>query len=65
MKLIPDWKQAWRWHSTQIMAALAALPLVWMELPDDAKAYIPDEWRPFIVAGLAVVGIIGRLRDQP
>ena len=65
MRLIPDWKNAWRWHSTQILAALTVAPLVWAELPDDLKAKIPPDWYPWIIGGIALAGFVGRLRDQP
>ena len=64
MKLVSDARDALRWHSTQAFAALALLPLVWAELPDDLKSMVPDEYRPWIIAALAVAGLIGRLRAQ-
>lgn len=64
MRMVKDAKRAWRWHSMQALAALAVVPIVWMELPEDLKAYIPDEWRPWIMAAVAVGGIVGRLRAQ-
>jgi hypothetical protein len=64
MKLVPDWKDVWRWHSAQLLAALTVLPLVWMELPPDVKAYIPPTWHPWIVAAMAFAGFVGRLRAQ-
>lgn len=63
-RLIPQWRRAWRMHSMQIMAALAALPLIWAELPPEVKALIPEGWQVYIVAALALIGMIGRLRDQ-
>lgn len=65
MRLVQDWKDAWKWHSAQALAALALLPIVWMELPPDVKAFIPEAWQPWIVMGLAFGGLVGRLRDQP
>lgn len=64
MKLVSDWKRAWRWHSTQIAAIIAALPFVWASLPADLKAHIPDAWLPYIAAALAIALIVGRVRDQ-
>ncbi len=64
MTLVSDWRRALRWHSTQIFVALAAIPPVWAELPADLKAYVPETWRPWIVAAIAVIGILGRLRSQ-
>lgn len=64
MRLVENWKSAWKWHSTQVLAAIAALPFVWMELPPDAKDMIPQEWRGWIVSVLALAGIVARLRAQ-
>lgn len=64
MKLIPEWREAWRMNSMQIYAVIAAIPLIWMELPQEVKDIIPPTWQPYILAGIAVAGMIGRLRDQ-
>lgn len=64
MKLVSDWRKAWKWHSTQIAALLAIVPVVWMNLPSDVKAMIPEAWTPYIITVFAVGAIIGRLRDQ-
>lgn len=65
MQLVPDWKESWRWFSVQVLAVLAALPLVWVALPADAKAFLPDSLEPWVLAALAAGGLIGRLVDQP
>lgn len=65
MKLIENWRQAWQMFSVQALALLAALPLVWMGLPDDVKAMVPAEWRQWIMIAIAIGGIAGRLVAQP
>jgi hypothetical protein len=57
-------EKPWRLWSVQIMAALAVLPLAWAELPPDIKAMIPDGWEPWIVAAIAVGGIVARVIPQ-
>lgn len=64
MKLVNGWQRSWRWLSVQILTVIAAAPLVWMNMPEDAKEYIPEEYRPIIVAVLGAAGVIGRLVDQ-
>lgn len=64
MKLVEDWKQAWKWFSVQALAALVILPTVWAALPADAKAFLPDGAEPWILAALALAGVVGRLIDQ-
>jgi hypothetical protein len=65
MNLVPDWKSAWRWHSTQAMVLAGALPLAWAEMPPDLKASVPESWLPYITAVILAAGVIGRLRKQP
>lgn len=64
MKLIPEWRKAWRMFSVQALAVIAMLPLIWSELPPDLVAMIPPAWTPYILTALAVAGIVGRLVDQ-
>jgi di/tricarboxylate transporter len=64
MRLVPDWRSAWRWFSVQALAILAVLPMVWLNLPPDLKSYIPKEWGLAIVCLVAVAGIAGRVIDQ-
>lgn len=64
MKLVDDWKSAWRWFSVQALAALVILPTVWAALPADAKGFLPDGAEPWILAALALAGVVGRLIDQ-
>lgn len=64
MKLIPNWRDAWRWFSVQALAILAAEPLVWAQLPADVKAMLPPDWRTIFFVTIAFGGILGRLVDQ-
>lgn len=64
MKLVDDAKQAWRWFSMWALGVLAALPLVWAELPPETHALIPDAVRPWIITAVALAGIAGRLVRQ-
>lgn len=64
MKLVENWKQAWKWFSVQALALVALLPVVWPTLPPTVHAWVPEEWRPWIIVALAVGGIAGRLIDQ-
>jgi hypothetical protein len=64
MKLVENWKQAWRWFSVQALAAVVALPIVWPLLPADVRGWMPDAWEPYALMVVAAGGIIGRLVDQ-
>lgn len=64
MKVVKNWRSAWRWYSMHALAAVAVLPLVWMELPPDVKALIPAEWKPWIFSAIGAAGVLARLKDQ-
>lgn len=64
MRMVQDARRAWRWFSVQMLAALAAMPLIWAAIPPDVQAFLPPEWRPWVLAAMAVAGIAGRLIDQ-
>ena len=64
MKLIDNWRQAWRFVSVQAMALALTLQGEWINLPDDQRAHIPDKVALSITAGILVLGLIGRLFQQ-
>jgi hypothetical protein len=64
MKLIENWKDAWRWFSVQSMAISGAALAGWAMFPDDLKAALPAEWVAGFAVGVLVFGIVGRLVDQ-
>lgn len=64
MKLVKNARRAWRWFSVQALALLAALPLIWPQIPPEVQAMLPEAWRPWVLVALAVGGIVGRLVDQ-
>lgn len=63
MKLVDEWRSAWRWWSIQLNAlgnmllvALLSFPdiaqQVWVALPDEARAMLPERvayWVPVII----------------
>jgi len=65
MKLIPDAKRAWRWFSVQAMALSGIIPAAWLSVPEEMRAAVPTEWLAACAVALAVLGVIGRLVDQP
>lgn len=65
MKLIPNWRRAWRMLSVQAMTAAGVLQVAWETQPDAIKAVVPSAWVPWITVGVLVFGIVGRLVHQP
>jgi hypothetical protein len=64
MRLVPDWRESWKWLSMRFTALIIALPVAWMAVPDEVKAYLPDEWKPWIMVALGVCVFVGRVIDQ-
>ena len=64
MKLVNNWKTAYRMLSVQVLAVLTAVPVVWAQLPEESQALIPEEYRGYVLGFVALCGIAARLVDQ-
>lgn len=64
MKLVSNWKQAWKWFSMQSMVLSTGLLGGWQALPADLKALIPASYAMGVAMAILVLGAIGRLVDQ-
>jgi hypothetical protein len=64
-RLIPNWKRAWRMFSVQAQAGALAVLGAWQAVPEDLKAAIPAPYVYGLAMALLVLGIVGRLVDQP
>jgi hypothetical protein len=64
MRLVEEWRSAWRWFSVQAMALTAAIQLSWTALPDDLKRHFPPRLLTAVSIALLLLGIGGRLVRQ-
>ncbi|MCS0548291.1 hypothetical protein [Klebsiella pneumoniae] len=64
MKLVDDWKSAWRWFSMHALVLAGIIPTVWAELPPNLKTTIPPGAMSTITAVIAACGVVGRLVSQ-
>lgn len=64
MRLISNWREAWKWHSVHGLVLLTAIPTIWHELPYEIKDMIPDNWVGYISIAVGLITLLGRLRDQ-
>ncbi|MET3817223.1 MULTISPECIES: hypothetical protein [Pantoea] len=64
MKLVSDWRNWWRWHSTKAIIALGMLPTIWFELPPEWKAEIPSSWMRIAAIVVMVIGVYSRMTLQ-
>lgn len=63
-KLVPDWKQSWKWFSTQSMALAVAIQGAWMFIPEDMKESLPKDMVGYATMALLILGVAGRLVYQ-
>ena len=64
MKLIPEWRKAWRMISVQAMTLAVAAQGAWAALPPELQSQMPDWGLKAITACILVLGIVGRLVKQ-
>ncbi len=64
MKLVNDWKSAWKWYSVNSNILAGALVGAWLALPDKMQdSFEPCELKAAALT-LIVLSIGGRLIDQ-
>jgi len=64
MKLIPEWRKAWRMLSVQAMTWAAVAQGVWLEMPAEDKANLPPHLVHYVTIALLVLGVYGRVVKQ-
>ncbi len=65
MKFVADARRCWRWFSVQLPALNLAFLGTWSVLPDKFQNAIPLPWVVGIAVVLIVLGVFGRLIEQP
>ena len=65
MKLIANWKKAWRMLSVQAMTLAGAVQGGWLFIPSDMRSSIPESTVQMVTLSLLGLGVVGRLVDQP
>ena len=61
-KLVPDWRQSWRWLSVQLSIFGTILMASWPLIPDDLRSEIPGT--RYIAMLLFALIVFGRYVDQ-
>jgi hypothetical protein len=64
MKLVDDWKSAWKWFSVQLVAAATAVQLSVLAFPDGMRGWLPDWLTHVLAVVLLAAAVFGRLVDQ-
>lgn len=67
-KLIPEWKQAWRWSSIRLMAVSGMIQGVLLAFPAQLQTYVPPVVLQVLstgALGILVLAGIGRITARP
>lgn len=64
MKLIPEWRKAWRMACMQAQAVGLALCATYAQMYDQLKETFPPMWMAGITAAIFAFGMLGRLVKQ-
>lgn len=64
MKLVTEWKQAWRWISVQAMVLAGSIQGAWVFIPEDMKTSIPHGLVQGVTVALLALGVVGRVVKQ-
>jgi len=64
MKLVNNWKSAWRWFSVQFVAAAGAVQLSVLAFPETVRGWLPDWLTHVLAVTLLMAAVLGRLVDQ-
>ena len=64
MKLVWNWKQAWRWSSMHAMGAALAIQGAWVAIPSELQQLVHPVVAHVMTGLLLILGIIARVVDQ-
>jgi hypothetical protein len=64
MRLVTDWRSAWKWFSVQFVAAAGTVQLSVLAFPDTMRQYLPDWLTHLLAVLLLIAAVLGRLVDQ-
>jgi hypothetical protein len=66
-RIIPDWKQAWKFVSVRSWVVALALIAAWVLIPESLRSYAPKEageWIFYLVFAFGFIGLVGRVTKQ-
>jgi hypothetical protein len=64
IKLVSDWKDCWKWFSTNCMLVSVAIQATWLNVPEDLKSSLPECLITIVTIVFLVLGFVGRLVHQ-
>lgn len=64
MRLVTDWKCAWRWASVWFMTLATIVQGTWLSIPDDLRDKLPHHIASITTMVLLFLGIAGRITQS-
>lgn len=64
MRLVTEWRSAWKWLSVQFVAAAGTVQLSVLAFPETIRQYLPDWLTHALAVALLAGAVLGRLIDQ-
>lgn len=64
-KLVPNWRDSYKWVSIHCMAWTFVLLEAWSALPPELQSQLPPELQVIVAKTGLALGILGRLWKQP
>lgn len=58
MKLVENWKSAWKWYSIHIMVVIVALPEIWGYFPQEFKNLLPPHALSSLITIMRISAIV-------
>lgn len=64
LRLVQNWRSAWKWYSVHIMLVIVALPEIWGYFPQEFKDSLPPGTLKYVMMFLGVSAILARMFSQ-
>lgn len=64
LRLVSDWRNAWKWFSMNCMVLAASIQSAWMCISADLKAAVPSKLVAVVTVLLLAFGAVGRMINQ-
>lgn len=64
IRLVEDWRKAYKWFSVHVMAWGAVVLAAYLEAPAELKAAVPPELLNKISIAMLILGVVVRLLKQ-
>ena len=63
IRLVQNWRDGWKWISTNSMLTAAAIQGAWLQMPEDMKSGIDPSIVNAVTIAVLVLGVVGRMLD--